>query len=161
MFKRKKFWDRYFYVKEHHNLLSFLYKRQLILKMKLCNSLISFKSDIAGKISLPHGIFGIFISAGAKIGKNCTIFQQVTIGSNTLADSKGRGAPIIGDNCYIGVGAKIIGNVRIGNNVRIGANCVVVKDVPDNATVVCAENRVITHERERDNKFVSYDEKTF
>jgi serine O-acetyltransferase len=85
---------------------------------------------------LPHGMHGIFISGAAKIGKNCVIFQHVTIGSNTLVDSKGLGAPTIGDNVYIGAGAKIIGNVKIGNGVRIGANATVVKDVPDNCVVV-------------------------
>lgn len=84
---------------------------------------------------LPHGLSGIFVSKDAKIGKGCVIFQQVTIGSNSLIDSKGCGAPVIGDYCYIGAGAKIIGNVHIGNNCRIGANAVVVKDIPDNSTV--------------------------
>lgn len=51
---------------------------------------------------LPHGLRGIFISHNAHIGKNCTIFHQVTIG-----EGKG-GAPQIGDNCYIGAGAKVI-----------------------------------------------------
>lgn len=53
----------------------------------------------------------------------------------------------------IGAGAKIIGAVNIGNNARIGAGCVVVKDVPANATVVSASNRVINHEYELDNTF--------
>ncbi len=97
---------------------------------------------------------GIFISGGAKIGKNCTIFQQVTIGSNTLKGSKKIGAPIIGDNVYIGAGAKIIGNVVIGDNVRIGANAIVVNDIPDNATVVLDNIKVIMHNEVRDNKFV-------
>lgn len=92
----------------------------------------------------PHKFYGIFISNGAKIGENCTIFQQVTIGSNNLIDSPRRGCPIIGDNVYIGCGAKIIGNVTIGNNVRIGANTVVVNDVPDNMVVVSQECKYIS-----------------
>lgn len=89
---------------------------------------------------LPHGLYGIIVSHNAVIGANVTIYHQVTIG-------QGRGgAPIIGDHVFIGAGAKIIGNVRIGNNVRIGANCVVVKDVPDNATVVLEEPRIICRE---------------
>lgn len=60
----------------------------------------------------------------------------------------GGGAPTIGNNCLIGVGAKIIGNVRVGDNVRIGANAIVVDDVPDNCTVVMNKPRVIV----RDNK---------
>ena len=92
---------------------------------------------------LPHGMKSIFISGGAKIGDNCTIYQQVTIGSNLLSDSKGYGFPSIGNNCIIGAGAKIIGNVTIGNNVRIGANAVVVEDIPSNSIVVLNKPRII------------------
>ncbi|MDB5243948.1 MAG: Serine acetyltransferase-like protein [Spirosoma sp.] len=68
---------------------------------------------------------------GAKsIGINCWINQQVTIGW----EQKGR--PIILDNVRVGAGAKIIGKVVVGNNCVIGANAVIVKDVPDNCTVV-------------------------
>lgn len=105
---------------------------------------------------LPHGVKGIFISSGAVIGKNTVIFHQVTIGSNTLADSKGNGAPVVGDDCFIGAGAKIIGDVHIGNNCRIGANCVVVKDVADNSTVVCQPARVIIKENPQNNKHESF-----
>ena len=108
----------------------------------------------------PHGIHGIFVSQGAKIGKGCTIFQQVTIGSNTLQDSKTFGAPTIGDNVYIGSGVKIIGGVKVGNNVRVGANCVVTMDIPDNATVVLPAPRIIVHEETRDNTFTKYDVKS-
>lgn len=84
----------------------------------------------------PHNLHGIFISGEAVIGKNVVIFQNVTIGSNTLIDSKGFGAPIIGDNCYIGAGAAIIGKVIVGDNVRIGANMIVYTDVPSNSLVI-------------------------
>lgn len=86
---------------------------------------------------LPHGIAGIFIAHAAKIGKNCLILQNVTIGS-----SKNE-APIIGDNCVIGAGAIIVGGIRVGNNCNIGANCTVFKDVPDNTTVVTQAPRYI------------------
>lgn len=86
--------------------------------------------------NLPHGINGIVISHNAVIGKNCTIFHQVTIGEGR------NGAPMIGDNVFIGAGAKVIGGVRIGNNVKIGAGCVVAKDIPDGATVVCIAPRI-------------------
>ena len=61
----------------------------------------------------------------------------------------GGGAPTIGSNCLIGAGAKIIGNVHVGNNVRIGANAIVVDDVPDNCTVVMNKPRVIVRENEK------------
>lgn len=104
----------------------------------------------------PHGLSGIFISYGAKIGTGCTIFHQVTIGSNTLPDSRGQGAPTIGNNVYIGAGAKIIGNVTVGDNARIGANCVVTFDVPANATVVLSTPKVIPHDTPRDNTFIPW-----
>ena len=88
----------------------------------------------------PHGLYGIIVAHNAHIGKNATIFHQVTIGEGT------GGAPTIGDNCYIGAGAKIIGKIHIGNNVKIGANCVVFEDVPDNATVVLSRPKVIIKE---------------
>ena len=88
----------------------------------------------------PHGINGIVIAGGAKIGKNCRISHQVTIGASL------DGRPTIGDNVYIGPGAKIFGNIKIGNNVRIGANCPVFFDVPDNATVVLPKPRIIIKE---------------
>lgn len=104
------------------------------------NSSVAWNSIFKGTPCLPHGMKSIFISGGAIIGRNCVIFQQVTIGSNTLPDSKGIGAPVIGDNCYIGAGAKIIGNVKIGDNVRIGANAIVYKDVPNNSVVLSGEH---------------------
>ena len=85
----------------------------------------------------PHGLYGILVSHNAHIGKNSTIFHQVTIGEGP------DGAPTIGDNCFIGAGAKITGNIHIGNNVKIGTNCVVVEDIPDNATVVLSKPRII------------------
>jgi len=117
-------------------------------------SWIGYSSQFDGKPVFPHGIKGIHISGGAKIGKNCVIFQYVTIGSNTLCDSKGKGAPTIGDNCYIGVGAKIIGNVTIGNNCRIGANWVATKDMLDNSVAVLQPARIIQKEN-LDNRYYS------
>jgi serine O-acetyltransferase len=70
-----------------------------------------------------------------------------------LIDSKGLGAPNIGDNCYIGAGAKIIGNVKVGNNVRVGANAVVHQDVPDNSVVTFGTQRVIQKEQLLNNRF--------
>lgn len=103
----------------------------------------------------PHGFSGIFISTAAKIGKGCTIFQNVTIGSNTLLDSKSAGAPTIGDNVYIGAGATIIGNVKIGNNVRIGSGCNVTRNIPDNCTAIQAAPVVIQKKTKQDNRWVS------
>ena len=104
--------------------------------------------------TFPHGPVGFFCSNNAHIGANCVIFQHVTIGSNTLKDSKNKGAPHLEECVYVGCGAKIIGNVRVGRNARIGANCVVVKDVPENSVTVirCVES--IVKKDKLDNEFM-------
>ena len=106
------------------------------------NCWIGINAKIDSHPILPHGLSGIYISDKAQIGKNVTIFHQVTIGSNNIQGSIREGAPKIGDDCYIGCGAKIIGKVEIGNNCKIGANTCVVNDIPNNKTVVSASNRV-------------------
>ena len=103
---------------------------------------------------LPHGFNGIHISNKAIIGRGVTIFQQVTIGSNSLIDHPRNGSPTIGNNVYIGAGAKIIGKVNIGDNCRIGANAVVVKDMLPNTTAVSSPTRFITNESGLNNDFV-------
>lgn len=70
----------------------------------------------------------IVVSGGAKIGSNCRIHEGVTIGA-TNGESE---AAVIGDNCFIGSGAKIIGKVELANNVAIGAGAVVVKSFKEN-----------------------------
>ena len=92
---------------------------------------------IKNNLSLPHGLHGVFISRYAQIGENCCIYQNVTIGE---IDRK---APVIGNNCLIGAGAVIIGDIKIGDNVKIGAGAVVNTNVPDNYTVVSQPMRMI------------------
>jgi serine O-acetyltransferase len=84
--------------------------------------------NIGPGLFIQHGFSTIIM---ADLGQNCWINQQVTIGHK---DKTGR--PKIGDNVQITAGAKVIGNITIGNNVTIGANAVVVKDVPDNCVMV-------------------------
>lgn len=113
---------------------------------------IGLGSKWASVPTLPHGFHGIFVSGGAKIGKHCVIYQNVTIGSNTIKGSSKNGSPEIGDNVLIGAGAKIIGKIKIGNNVRIGAGCAVAIDIPDDSVVV-SQKPIIIHKTNMDNRF--------
>ena len=91
-----------------------------------------------------HGM--LIVNKNARIGKWCDINQGVNIGANGMIDEEGKvhlRTPIVGDYCYIGIGAKIFGNCTIGNNCRIGANAVVTKDVPDYAIVGGSPARVL------------------
>lgn len=124
--------------------------------MELHAASISIDAKFASPLILPHGVSGIFITQSAIIGKDCVVFQQVTIGANTIKSSKSYGAPAIGDSVYIGAGAKIIGKVTIGNNARIGANAIIVKDVPANTLAVIPEVRLIAKEEQLDNHFNPY-----
>lgn len=92
------------------------------------------------------------------IGKNAVIFQGVTIGAQRTAGSKNNGNPTIRETTAIsGAGAKIIGNVKIGNNCRIGAGAVVYSDMPDNSVALCAPTR--SHKgRVPDNRFFRLDD---
>jgi serine O-acetyltransferase len=102
---------------------------------------IPFRTEVGSGFYIGH--FGnIIVSENSKIGKNCNISQGVTLGQ--VNRGKKIGCPTIGDNVYIGPGAKIVGAVKIGNNVAIGANCVVLEDVPDHAVVVGVPGRIIS-----------------
>ena len=70
----------------------------------------------------------------AIIGNNVTMFHGVTLGGT--GKDKGKRHPTVEDNVFIGSGAKILGNIIIGKNSKIGANAVILKDVPNNSTVV-------------------------
>ena len=80
---------------------------------------------------------GIVINSAVKGGNDIRLEHQVTIGAEKGA------APVLGDDVFVGAGAKILGGVRIGNRVRIGANAVVLTDIPDGATAVGIPARVV------------------
>lgn len=94
------------------------------------------KGHIGGGLVIQHG-FATIISA-ERIGENCKIYQQVTIGYNHRLE-----APVLGNDVEVCCGAKIIGGVHVGDNVLIGANAVVVDDVPANSIVAGVPARVI------------------
>lgn len=85
----------------------------------------------------------IVVSPKARIGKNCRIHVCVNIGSAWVKGVSG--VPVIGDNVYIGPGAKIFGPITIGDNVAIGANSVVNSSFPSNCTIAGVPAKIISN----------------
>ena len=98
---------------------------------------IPINTQIAGGLLIPHPN-GIVMHADVKIGPNCLIFQQVTIGSKD--DSR---PPTIGGHVDIGAGAKVLGEINIGNHAKIGANAVLLIDVPEGRSAVGVPAKII------------------
>lgn len=94
---------------------------------------IPYNTEIGPGLYIGH-FGGIVVNWQARIGKNCNLNHDVTIG--VTYGGKSPGVPIIGDNVYLGPGSKIIGGITIGKHCAIGANSVVTKDMPDGAAVV-------------------------
>lgn len=100
------------------------------------------RPNVFGKgLSIAH-VGPVIVNDYAKIGDYCRIHVGVNIGATV---DKPKDAPIIGNNVYIGPGAKIYGKIVIGNNVAIGANAVVNKDVPDNVTVAGVPAKIVSN----------------
>ena len=104
-----------------------------------CN--IDLNAQIDDSVLFSHYAIGVTISCYAKIGARTQVEANVIIGQKEEGE-----APIIGKDCIIGAGAIIIGKIIIGDNVKIGAGSVVVKDVPNNCTVI----GVLAHIVQRD-----------
>jgi serine O-acetyltransferase len=100
---------------------------------------IDVSTVIGEGLYIPHAT-GIVIRGDCIIGKNVTILQGVTIGRNEAAYD---GRTIIGDNCKFFAGAKVIGDLVIGDDVTVGANAVVLKDLPSGVTAVGVPARVL------------------
>ncbi len=89
---------------------------------------------------IDHGS-GVVIGETAIIGNDCTIFHGVTLGGT--GKERGKRHPTLHNNVFVGAGAKLLGNIEIGNNVKIGANTVVLYDIPDGATAVGVPAKIV------------------
>ncbi len=109
-------------------------------------------ATIGRRFFIDHGM-GVVIGETAVIGNDCTLYHGVTLGGTSW--KKGKRHPTLGDNVVVGAGAKVLGPLTIGDGARVGSNAVVVKDVPEGATVVGIPGRVVSrkldehHERRR------------
>lgn len=105
----------------------------LVFVKTIASADIPATCKIGKNLYLGHGANGIVIHPNAVIGNNVTIYHQVTIGSNKTGNNS---APIIEDNVFIGVGAKILGNIIVGYSTKVGACTLVVENTPSNSTIV-------------------------
>ena len=137
-FNDQKWWKLYSKAHQKQGLQKLYYTYRYMRIASKNGGYVGRETVFLGKPNLPHGFHGIHISRRATIGKNCTILQNVTIGNVNA-----RGA-VIGNDVFIGAGANIIGEIRIGDNVKIGAGTTVFEDVPANCTVVGPKPRIIT-----------------
>ena len=96
-------------------------------------------AQIGKSFFIDHGM-GVVIGETAIVGDRVTLFQGATLGGT--GKETGKRHPTLGNNVVVGAGAKVLGNIRVGDNVLIGANAVVIREVPDNSTVVGVPGRV-------------------
>lgn len=113
-------------------LLSLVYKVLFKLVQILTGVELPCEAQIGRNFVIDH-FGGIIVSGYARFGDDCRIRNGVVVGLKNVSDPC---APVFGNNVDIGTGAKILGNIRIGDNVVIGANAVVLVDVPDNCMAV-------------------------
>jgi serine O-acetyltransferase len=97
-------------------------------------------AQIGRRFFIDHGM-GVVIGETAVIGDDCTLYHGVTLGGTSW--EKGKRHPTLGSDVVVGAGAKVLGPIEIGDHARIGSNAVVVKSVPENATVVGVPGRLI------------------
>ena len=136
-------WAMFFYRISHA-----LYKKGLRFLPRFISAIGQFlttidihpAAQIGRRVFIDHGI-GVVIGETVIIGDDVVIYQQVTLGG--VSTSKGKRHPTLENNVVIGAGAKVLGNITIGDNSKVGANSVVIKDVPADCTAVGIPARVL------------------
>lgn len=131
----------------YHRIAHFFYKIRLELIARVISQFSRYITGIEihpgariGRgLFIDHGM-GVVIGETTVIKDNVTLYQGVTLGGTGKQKTKRH--PTLGNNVVVGTGAKILGNITIGDNSYIGANAVVIKDVPPNSTIVGVPGRV-------------------
>ncbi|BAZ67843.1 MAG: serine O-acetyltransferase [Pelatocladus maniniholoensis HA4357-MV3] len=135
-----------------HRLAHWLHRHQITFFPRLISHVGRFLTGIEihpgaeiGKgVFIDHGI-GVVIGETAIVGDYSLIYQGVTLGGT--GKQTGKRHPTLGENVVVGAGAKVLGNIYIGDRVRIGAGSVVLRDVPSDCTVVGIPGRNISHKK--------------
>ena len=134
-----------------HRMAHFFWKRRFLLVARWLSHWNRFITgiEIHPGAQIDEGLFidhgmGVVIGETTEIGKNCTIYQGVTLGGVSLKKEKRH--PSLEDNVVVGVGARVLGPHVIGAGSQIGASSVVISDVPPNCTVVGVPARIVYRE---------------
>jgi serine O-acetyltransferase len=110
-------------------------------------------AQIGERFFIDHGM-GVIIGETAVIGDDCLLFQGVTLGGT--GNETGKRHPTLGDRVIVGAGAKVLGNIVIGEDTRIGANSVVLHNVPPHSTVVGIPGKVVRRRKADENEALSH-----
>jgi serine O-acetyltransferase len=137
-----------------HRFAHWLYRMRLMLAARMVSQFFRWVTGIeihpgakiGRRLFVDHGM-GVVIGETAEIGDDVLIYQGVTLGGT--GHVHGKRHPSIGNGVVIGAGAKVLGNITIGNRSKIGAGSVVVKSVPENSTVVGIPGRVVKSREEK------------
>lgn len=103
-------------------------------------------AQIGQRFFIDHGM-GVVIGETTKIGNDCTLYHGVTLGGTSWR--KGKRHPTLENNVVVGAGAKVLGPIHIGSGARIGSNSVVVKNVPENTTIIGVPGHVVKSKNQR------------
>lgn len=131
-----------------HRFIHPLYRRRLPVIPRLLSHVMRWLTgieihpgaEIGSGFFIDHGM-GVVIGETTEIGRNCTLYQGVTLGGTSL--QHGKRHPTLEDNVVVGAGAAILGAIVIGMNSKVAAGAVVVKSVPPNSTVVGVPGRLV------------------
>ena len=137
-----------------HRISHWLWKRNLKSSARILSHMARFLTGveihpgavIGRRFFIDHGM-GVVIGETAVIGDDVLLYHQVTLGGVSLEKTKRH--PTLGNNVLVGMGAKILGPITIGDGTRVGANAVVNKDIPANCTVVGIPGRIIRRDGQR------------